>query len=197
MSPPRDATTTRLTDVNVVDVVRGDLVPHITVVDVRIAGVERGAPRARPGSSVVSLDGAYAVPAHAAVVRKRPPKMGVNVPKEHHESVADRTVLAGHNLLAAFAHGTTAVRVVDTGLLTRGMGIPGAADKLVQVSRPEPRTAVVEAARYAINPIYAASYLISKLRLLDLRRRYFARHPMASPRQFQDRLLSYGALLSG
>lgn len=198
-SPPGDATTIRLTDVNVADVRRGDLVPDttITVVDLRIAGVERGAPRARPGTSVVSLDGAHAGPAHAAAIRNLPPKMDADVQKEHHASVADHTVLAGHNLLTAFAHGTTGVRVVDSGLHPRGMGIPEAADKLVQVSRLESTTAVVEAARYAISPIYAASYLIGKLLLLDLRRRYFARHPMASLRQFHDRLLSYGALPVG
>lgn len=35
-----------------------------------------------------------------------------NFRQEHHESVADRTVRAGHNLLTAFARGITGIRVV-------------------------------------------------------------------------------------
>jgi uncharacterized protein (DUF885 family) len=88
-----------------------------------------------------------------------------------------------------------AVRVVvDTGLHTRGMTIPEAADMLVQVSRLEPANATIEAARYAITPTYAASYLVGRLELLDLRKRYFARHPGAADREFHDRLLSFGAI---
>lgn len=88
-----------------------------------------------------------------------------------------------------------AVRVVvDTGIHTRSMAVSEAATMLVQISRLEPANAIVEAGRYAITPTYAASYLVGKLRLLDLRRRYFARYPDTDLRRFHDRLLGFGAI---
>jgi uncharacterized protein (DUF885 family) len=88
-----------------------------------------------------------------------------------------------------------AVRVVvDSGLHTRGMTIPEAADMLINVSRLEPANALVEAGRYAITPTYAASYLVGRGLVLDLRRRYFAKFPDHSLKSFHDRLLSYGAI---
>jgi uncharacterized protein (DUF885 family) len=88
-----------------------------------------------------------------------------------------------------------AVRVVvDSGLHTRGMTIPEAADMLVNVSRLEPANALVEAGRYAITPTYAASYLVGRGLVLDLRQRYFAKYPDNSLKSFHDRLLSYGAI---
>lgn len=100
------------------DLVHGDLLPHaaITATEVRIAGVECGTPQARPEASLGSHDGAYAVPAHPAGVRKRYCELGGNVRREDQESVAGRAFPASYELLTAFAHGTTGARVVDTGL---------------------------------------------------------------------------------
>lgn len=88
-----------------------------------------------------------------------------------------------------------AVRVVvDSGIHTRGMTISEAADMLVNVSRLEPTNALVEAARYAITPTYAASYLVGRGLVLDLRRRSFAQNPDQTLKLFHDQLLSYGAI---
>jgi uncharacterized protein (DUF885 family) len=88
-----------------------------------------------------------------------------------------------------------AVRVVvDSGLHTRGMSIEEAAGMLVDVSYLEPNNALVEASRYAITPTYAASYLMGKLLIKDIRQKYSERFPDDDAKSFHDRLLSYGAI---
>ncbi len=88
-----------------------------------------------------------------------------------------------------------AVRVVvDTGLHTRGMTVETAAEQLVQQSRLEPANALVEAGRYAITPTYAASYLVGRILMLELRKRYFATKDDTDLLDFHDQLLSFGAI---
>ncbi len=62
--------------------------------------------------SILDLDGAYAVPGLWNIHTHLGGMFPDNARQEHHESIADRTVRAGHNLLSAFAKGITGVRVV-------------------------------------------------------------------------------------
>lgn len=89
-----------------------------------------------------------------------------------------------------------AVRVVvDVGLHTRDMPLQESIDMLVDVSRLERINATGETARYAAMPIQAASYLLGKTMIMELRDAYKTKMGSAfNLKAFHDRLLSYGAI---
>ena len=89
-----------------------------------------------------------------------------------------------------------AVRVVvDVSMYTRAMPLQESIDMLVDVSRLERVNATSETVRYAATPTQAASYLLGKTLIMELRDAYKAKMGSAlNLKAFHDRLFSYGAI---
>lgn len=86
--------------------------------------------------------------------------------------------------------------VVDSGLHTRGMSFDEAVQLMVDQVHLDRRMAEGEVRRYTThdNPTYPSAYLLGKMAIHDLRRRYQAQQGAAfSLRDFHDKLLSYGS----
>ena len=86
--------------------------------------------------------------------------------------------------------------VVDSGLHTRGMTFQEAVDLLCDEVALDPHMAEGEVRRYTThnNPTYPSSYLVGKMAIKDLRRRWRDQEGNAySLKRFHDTLLSYGS----
>lgn len=85
--------------------------------------------------------------------------------------------------------------IIDVGMHTAGMTFDEAVRLLVDKARLEEENAVAEVKRYAMSPTQPMSYVIGKLLILDLRRRYKENvGPAFDLKDFHDRLLSYGTI---
>ena len=102
-----------LANASIVDVPSGDIKERATLeIDGdRISDIQYKAHSVDRTARVFDLEGAYVVPGlwnvHTHLGGLFP-----NTRDEHHESIADRTVRAGHNLMTAMARGITGIRVV-------------------------------------------------------------------------------------
>jgi uncharacterized protein (DUF885 family) len=85
--------------------------------------------------------------------------------------------------------------VVDVSLHSKLMSPQECVDMLVNVSRLEPVNAEGEVARYAATPTQAASYLLGKTLIMDIRDECQRKAgPNFGLKDFHDELLSYGAI---
>ena len=86
--------------------------------------------------------------------------------------------------------------VIDSGLHTRGMAFQEAVDLLCDEVSLDAHMAEGEVRRYTThnNPTYPSSYLVGKMAIKDLRRRWLDQEGDAySLKRYHDTLLSYGS----
>lgn len=99
--------------------------------------------------------------------------------------------------LVALLH--RAVRVVlDVGLHTEGMSIPGAVDTLVKVVGFERTAAESEVRRYCASPTYNLAYAVGRRDILQIRKTYREKAGCDfTPGSFHRKLFEYGGLAPG
>jgi uncharacterized protein (DUF885 family) len=84
--------------------------------------------------------------------------------------------------------------ILDVSLHTRGMSVDEAVDFLVKECQLEPTNALAEVRRYTQTPTQPQSYLMGKLKILEVVTDYRRAHPKASLCEVHDTILGCGSL---
>lgn len=84
--------------------------------------------------------------------------------------------------------------IIDPSIHTKGMSAREAVNFLVDKCRLEPANALAEVRRYTFSPTQPQSYLMGKLALLEIVKRYRAANPGLAMKQMHDAILGCGSL---